>query len=416
MSGPVELPPWRAVLPPVVAALFIVPGVATASPWLHAHVWAALGAGPLAEAAGTAALTLACAGLSMVAWETRRLRRAAASPSWQAGTHRMPRAQAVQEVRDVAPYLQVMGKQLDGAVQESEQGMLQVIERLNRIHEASAAQMQRIQASAANGAELSDVMRDKLMVDAQLGAILEMFVTEQEAEVEANVQRTRRLQDVRALGPLVDVIASVAQQTNFLSINAAIEAARAGESGRGFAVVAAEIRQLSNRTAEVAVDIGAKIHAATAGVERELGHASESKNRQSATVTMRQVLADITRMQERFAGSMAQLQKVIDGVRSGHDAIEAGVTDALGHVQFQDVMRQRVDHVQQALRELDTHLEHMAGQLLDEPWDPDTMLTLRERLQAQMDRYVMNSQRATHAEALHQHAKPAAERPAIELF
>ncbi|UXH80932.1 methyl-accepting chemotaxis protein [Roseateles amylovorans] len=243
-----------------------------------------------------------------------------------------------------------------------------------------------------------------------------MFVAEQQRDVDANLGRIKRLQEVKALAPLVEVIATVARQTNFLAINAAIEAARAGEAGRGFAVVAGEIRQLSNRTAEAAVDIGRMINAATDGIDSELHAAQNAADRYSSSGNMRKGLQDVREMQDRLVEASSRLLSFIDAVKDGHDEVVRQLSGALGQMQFHDVMRQQVEQVQSAMRGLDEHLQAMAGQLSDQPWDPSRLLSVKQRLDAQVAGYVMHSQRRSHEQVTGEVLTESQQRPPIELF
>jgi methyl-accepting chemotaxis protein len=137
---------------------------------------------------------------------------------------------------------------------------------------------------------------------------------------------------------MVRLISAISQQSRFLALNAFVEAARAGEVGRGFAVVADEVKELANRTAQAAEDIGAQIEAVQ----------SETRQAVAAIQRITGTLGSIAEAQDAIAAAVEQQRAAADRVVDNVDRAASGsarITEAVA--QLAD--SQRLVYVRRAL-------------------------------------------------------------------
>jgi methyl-accepting chemotaxis protein len=253
----------------------------------------------------------------------------------------------------------VLTSQLDVVIQEMETAVLGIGDSFMEIVSRARSQASRA-ANAFEEFATGDGRDSKALIDMSreaLGAVMTNLHSVNGVALNTLENMRKVTLTMESIREVVSEIEYIADQTNLLALNASIEAARAGEHGRGFAVVADEVRKLSARSTTAASEIGKLIRT----VEKEISGMYEETEKSAAATELRS-----RESEEIMNDTLSKLNEVmltakneLDSLSTETESLAKDISGIVISMQFQDITRQKIEHVIEPLQALMAESEGM---------------------------------------------------------
>jgi methyl-accepting chemotaxis protein len=236
-----------------------------------------------------------------------------------------------------------IGDQLNRVVSDTDASAMALILHVRKLHDEAATLLAYLSNS---GLSAHDMEKE---IEGSVASIVQIsnFVKELPGMIQNDVKtvQSAAIKEIDGLVGFINVIKEISQQTNLLALNAAIEAARAGDAGRGFAVVANEVRKLSDRSAEAAILIEKGLLGAQRTMQEGLRLSPMDKQISEAG----EIVGSIRKLQGNYDDIRQYYKNLFVAVTEHNTNLATEIAEMLGRIQYQDVVRQRIERVESAM-------------------------------------------------------------------
>jgi len=307
---------------------------------------------------------------------------------------------------------------LENVIEQTNDAAEQIVMMLQSMDQSTTDLLRSMGGFSADISGSLDDSNRILAKNAEMISVIEQHLQAREQAAQTERERIQSIVgSVDKLNGLISHIRDISDQTNLLALNAAIEAARAGEAGRGFAVVADEVQRLSGTVDKTANQISQGMKDMANLIDRELANKQAADQQSDERDQFRLVHDQLLSLEESARRIESTVGRTLHELEQQGQQIEQTVIEALGSVQFQDITRQKLEHVITSMADFSSHLGGLVAKLKQ---GDGTVASIRQEMfaiESLFERYVMDDQRQVHAKALGGASKKASGGlPAIELF
>lgn len=293
-------------------------------------------------------------------------------------------------------------------MRETEQSALDIMGRVKDLDHTASQLVNYLTKADQDTLDMHAQIQNSSVSIERIGQFMQQLPEKIEAERQGSAELVEKINQIMELSATAEAIKDISRLTNMVAINAAIQAAHAGEYGRGFTVVADEVRRLSTRSGEAADQIGQTVKSIHQAIHayldsrlqrdfahdlREAAHVAESAHQlQASHEDMNQYYKTLLTVVKEYNSNMAN-----------------AIVEALGNMQYQDVVRQRLERVLIA----QTRYRDVLQAALDDPALPSS-----PRFKADMEQVLSAylEEESHHGDQSNAEGGDESSAPMIELF